>query len=87
MLVYVQVSEAVLAGALRRERAAEEVINEQAAEIEQLNRLVIKKFYVIIPVYTSSCTPIPDCYVQFFHSPILVMNIMDGFHTCPCSVL
>ncbi|CAK9189601.1 unnamed protein product [Sphagnum troendelagicum] len=35
-----QVSEAVLAGALRRERAAEEVINEQAAEIEQLNRLV-----------------------------------------------
>lgn len=54
--MYVQVSEAVLAGALRRERAAEEVINEQAAEIEQLNRLVIKKFYVLIPVYASSCT-------------------------------
>jgi hypothetical protein len=87
MSVYVQVSEAVLAGALRRERAAEEVINEQAAEIEQLNRLVIKKFYVLIPVYTSSCTPIPDCCVLFFRSPILVMNIMDGFHTCPYSVL
>jgi hypothetical protein len=87
MSVCVQVSEAVLAGALRRERAAEEVINEQAAEIEQLNRLVIKKFYVLIPVYTSSCTPIPDCCVLFFRSPILVMNIMDGFNTCPYSVL
>lgn len=35
-----QAIEALLAGSIRRERAAEEVMTQQAAEIEQLNRLV-----------------------------------------------
>lgn len=37
---YAQAIEALLAGSIRRERAAEEVMTQQAAEIEQLNRLV-----------------------------------------------
>ena len=36
-----QAIEALLAGSIRRERAAEEVMTQQAAEIEQLNRLVL----------------------------------------------
>jgi hypothetical protein len=36
----VQAIEAVLAGSIRRERAVEEAMMQQAAEIEQLNRLV-----------------------------------------------
>lgn len=35
-----QAIEALLAGSIRRERAAEEAMTQQAAEIEQLNRLV-----------------------------------------------
>ncbi|CAM6105350.1 unnamed protein product [Calypogeia fissa] len=35
-----EIVEAVLAGAIRRERVAEEAMSKQAAEIEQLNRLV-----------------------------------------------
>jgi len=37
---YAQAIEAVLAGSIRRERAVEEAMMQQAAEIEQLNRLV-----------------------------------------------
>ncbi|KAG0558177.1 hypothetical protein KC19_10G010000 [Ceratodon purpureus] len=37
---YAQKIEALLAGSIRRERSAEEVMTQQAAEIEQLNRLV-----------------------------------------------
>uniref|UniRef100_A0A7I4FWL6 Kinesin motor domain-containing protein n=1 Tax=Physcomitrium patens TaxID=3218 RepID=A0A7I4FWL6_PHYPA len=37
---YVQAIQALLAGSIRRERAAEEIMTQQAAEIEQLNRLM-----------------------------------------------
>uniref|UniRef100_A0A7I4BD30 Kinesin motor domain-containing protein n=1 Tax=Physcomitrium patens TaxID=3218 RepID=A0A7I4BD30_PHYPA len=37
---YAQAIEALLAGSIRREREAEEVLTQQASEIEQLNRLV-----------------------------------------------